>query len=441
MKTSFILAGAGILVVAVLGLVLAQYLSADNPEAAPPAQTLKPWIDVSSGKAFSFSATGEVLSELKSGDEIARGAVVGTDTEGRASIYFPEGSVVRLDGNSKIEIKDQDYSPEGKTLTVRIKMLGGRMWSKVWGVLTPASVWEVETSNAVATVRGTAFGTIRTEGRSVFIGSESEVMVRLIDPQTGQPFEPSTGKLSPRTSIVVTDARIPELISKKAALAAAPLSPDPDLRLWLNDNEKADDELESELKELDTAAPNEIKKALQEEIFKSIPLDIEDKNELPDEKEVAPSPSPAPPLPAATSPAASSITLITSTSLTNVTEGDTITFKALLTLNDGNKKDVTAEADWQVVGEIGKFSRPGVFVAGLGPTVAEFGTAQGSVVVSFTDKTTGKTFFDKTAIFSVNAAVPEVQTDLLGKVNRQKIYSGNGWAWGRIFRSPKLNEL
>jgi len=85
MKTSFILAGAGILVVAVLGLVLAQYLSADNPEAAPPAQTLKPWIDVSSGKAFSFSATGEVLSELKSGDEIARGAVVGTG----ASVFGP----------------------------------------------------------------------------------------------------------------------------------------------------------------------------------------------------------------------------------------------------------------------------------------------------------------------------------------------------------------
>ena len=55
---------------------------------------------------------------------------------------------------------------------MRINLVG-QAWSKIISLATPDSVWEVRTSTAVATVRGTAFG-MGTDGNPV-IGSENKV--------------------------------------------------------------------------------------------------------------------------------------------------------------------------------------------------------------------------------------------------------------------------
>ena len=88
-------------------------------------------------------------------------------------------------------------------------------------------------------------------------------------------------------------------------------------------------------------------------------------------------------------------------SLTGVAEKDTISFTALY----GNE-DVTARATWEVLGPIGSVSK-GVFTAKLDATYAEFGHAPGAVIARYKDPVSKKELFAESAIFEVEAYIPE----------------------------------
>jgi hypothetical protein len=155
----------------------------EEDEIAPLEQNL-PWIEVVSGVVN--KKEGGVLAELKSGDQLKNGDIIKTDSSGLANIYMPDGSVARLDYNSEIVITQAHYFDESKSLQVKIKLVVGRIWSKIVELSTNESYWEVETANAVAAVRGTAFGMEYENDETLVIGWENTVEVEAVDLYSGR---------------------------------------------------------------------------------------------------------------------------------------------------------------------------------------------------------------------------------------------------------------
>lgn len=149
----------------------------------------KPWVQISKGGLFlvtpATSTTGTVKIALKTGDELNEGDQIETDKTGLTNIYFPDGSVARLDTETKITITSALYVPNSKTLVVRLKLAAGSVWSKIMKLATPESVWEVNSTNAVAAVRGSAFGMSLRGGNIRVIGSEHKIIINLLDAKTG----------------------------------------------------------------------------------------------------------------------------------------------------------------------------------------------------------------------------------------------------------------
>lgn len=146
----------------------------------------KPWIEVVQPAVFELAENQkDSLRELLTGDELSEGAVISVEKSGLANLHFPDGSVARLDSGTKLVIEKGTYDPKSDTLSVTLNLVWGRVWSKIVGLATAEAHWEVKTSTAVATVRGTAFGVEYVEeGKSNIVGYENKVEVAIVDPET-----------------------------------------------------------------------------------------------------------------------------------------------------------------------------------------------------------------------------------------------------------------
>ena len=153
------------------------------------------WIEILAGTASLRQADG-TLFELKTGDEIPGGSVVVTDEKGLAIIHLPDGSSVQLDVSSEARFDQAEYDNGSDTLRVKVALTAGRIWSKIIELTTPESYWEVKTTNAVAAVRGTAFGMEYAEGETQIIGSENTVEVQPIDPVSGEIITENIAKVT-----------------------------------------------------------------------------------------------------------------------------------------------------------------------------------------------------------------------------------------------------
>lgn len=147
-----------------------------------------PWIEVVVVSVY--KKQGESWQDLKTGDQLKNGDIVKTDDSGLANIYMPDGSVARLDSGTEIVITQADYEEAPKTIKVQIKLIAGRIWSKIVELSTNESYWEVETANAVAAVRGTAFGVEYENDETMIVGWENTVEVQSIDMYSGKKSNP-----------------------------------------------------------------------------------------------------------------------------------------------------------------------------------------------------------------------------------------------------------
>lgn len=145
----------------------------------PKIEVSLPWIEVIKGEIREVkSSDKKPIRELKTGDEIEPGTEIEVRENSFAHLHFPDGSVLRADGNTHFILTEATFDKRDEKLGVEIKLLAGRLWSKVVALLTPDSHWEIRTSNAVVNVRGTAFGMAYEDGRSTIIGSENKVAVK-----------------------------------------------------------------------------------------------------------------------------------------------------------------------------------------------------------------------------------------------------------------------
>lgn len=117
--------------------------------------------------------TGNTWLSLVNLDILKNNDVVKTGPNSEATISFPSGSELRLDENTQITVTVQSKDK------VSIFQSLGRTWSRVVK-LTGSQKYEVETPNAVATVRGTDFATTLDD---IFTDTGS---VGVTDKKTGQ---------------------------------------------------------------------------------------------------------------------------------------------------------------------------------------------------------------------------------------------------------------
>ena len=178
----------------------------------------KAWIQVTKPGVF-IIANDNTTTTLSSGDELNEGATIMTDATGLANVVFVDGSVARLDSNTRVTVLSGSYDKGTKTLSARFKLTAGNLWSKIIALATPESYWEVQTSNAIAAVRGTAFGVSYDKETTRIIGSEHTVTVKAVNPKTNEIITDQETTVGEGKYIVITVADIEPLIKKTAKLA------------------------------------------------------------------------------------------------------------------------------------------------------------------------------------------------------------------------------
>ena len=97
---------------------------------------------------------------IKTGALLAQDTTVVTDVGSGLDIYFSDGSIMTVDPNSILTLSNLTVAQNDKdTLITKIKVLltQGKIWNKVVR-LAEKSTFDVESTSAIAGVRGTEFG-------------------------------------------------------------------------------------------------------------------------------------------------------------------------------------------------------------------------------------------------------------------------------------------
>lgn len=438
MKTKFLLIGLAILII-VGGFFLFQNFVKKQIEQKGPISkelkteqtfSVKPWIEVVSGKVNKKDQkTEKILSELKTGDEIEQGDFIETDKQGLAIIYFPDGSVARMEQNTSLIIDQAEFNKESNSLKAKIKIKIGRVWSRIIQIVGADSFWEVKTSNVVATVRGTAFGVEHTNQKSLILVDKGEVETEAFDVETNEKIQGTKTILKKDKVLEIKKEEIKELRKKPRELIVKAISKEILKEEWIKRNKESDiryiekieelkekglerEEIGKELKKeiiekfeeekrknqeiKETINPeqndSEIKKLIEpEKLIEPLKddeteLKIKESIELPKETlEVIPK----------------KLEIVMFEKINELFEGDKLNLKAVLIMSDGSKKDITKECKWQVLGEIGNMEAPGLFKAKLDISIVELGQSPGRIICSFIDAKTKKAFLGSTPIINI----------------------------------------
>jgi hypothetical protein len=114
-------------------------------------------------EAVAVAVTGAVDVETAAGTTslvpftaIPEGATVATGKDGRASLRLKSGSLVRMGPDSRLLLSELVSGTPAAVRREKVKLLVGRIWARVMGLVGQESHFEIETASAVAGVRGTA---------------------------------------------------------------------------------------------------------------------------------------------------------------------------------------------------------------------------------------------------------------------------------------------
>jgi hypothetical protein len=374
-------------------------------------QMQEAWIEV--GKSPVLLVKGSEKTQVTSGETVGPGTTIETGSSGAAVIHFPDGSVARMDSSTTITLSAISFNPDNDSLIVSLGVTVGRIWSKVIGLATPESSWEVKTSNAVATVRGTAFGVIYKPGTSWILDSEHTVAAAPISPKNKQTISVAEVTLKENTMIEITatDAANAATAVSSSTMASkiTPFTAQFKADAWVRSQQSADAAFNARIDALKAQGLTgaQLRDALRE-------ADVNLKNTLLQNPTIQTTITP-PATPEAgaqtqtsgsaqTSASSGSISLtasntVISTSRTvgDLVEQDTVKFTAT-----SGGKDVTSLVIWSVVGPIGAITRTGLFTALLAPEIAEYGEGSGTVTATLPN---GEVV--KSASIHVNAAVSD----------------------------------
>ena len=127
------------------------------PPSSPPATEAPPPVadvEALADAVEIVSPAGTTGVDRGDTSPAAAGDRIRTNSLGFAEIRYHEGALTRIDGDSDFEIVELGDDAGG---SVRTRLNAGRTWNRVERVAGAEQAFEVQTSVAAATVRGTAF--------------------------------------------------------------------------------------------------------------------------------------------------------------------------------------------------------------------------------------------------------------------------------------------
>jgi len=152
------------------------------------------------GGTFFAGATGAIVEP---GDSVK------TDTKGRAAIQLPDGTIMRLAGNTQITLTSAHFAKSGNLHDVSILQKAGRTFTNVQHLVAGAS-FKVAGQSAVASVRGTKF--------EVVMNADGTMLVKLFDGVLDLTGKNTVHLVAPQQSTVDSQGNVG---------AAGPILPDP----------------------------------------------------------------------------------------------------------------------------------------------------------------------------------------------------------------------
>lgn len=377
-----LLIGGGLIGILALIFILATPAT-DEPAPTPETPLIKaPRITVTSGEV-SVTKDGNTRT-LGTPEEIQPPFTLTTRDGSSAVASFPDGSELRLDENSELLVDTAAYGAGNGEINLHTKLSIGRVWSSIVALVTPASSWEVETSNVVATVRGTAFGVeAHADKKTTIIGSEHTVELTLIDPETGKRDEKRKIGLAEDEVVVIGDDDVRDA-TKEFPTRRKRTNEDRD-NPWIKKNEPVTGGLRG--------------------------TDVLDVTDEPGET-TAPADTPVDSVPSLTSPRTPTVPVGTQTvrpvslaitpsvPLPGIIEGTSVPITATVAYSDGTTREASNAVTWSVLGNVGSM-RGYIFDPLLDASVSEFGRAYGSIRAVWKDPTTGVELEASTEIFEV----------------------------------------
>ena len=155
MRSGWVIAGAGafVLAVGVGGPVGALSSLSVPPGSEPGLGAVGDAVAIAAGVEWRAGEGGPYAPVVAS-QPVAVGDGVRTDATGFAEVAYSDGSRTRLDANTEFEVVA--VSDDAGNPVTRTALEVGRMWNRVPTVAAASGGFVVETSQATATVRGTA---------------------------------------------------------------------------------------------------------------------------------------------------------------------------------------------------------------------------------------------------------------------------------------------
>jgi ferric-dicitrate binding protein FerR (iron transport regulator) len=126
-------------------------------------------VTVLQGTAQIFNKGDTRGRALKKGDTIKKDQEVRVAEKSRLEIRFPDGTVIRLSEKSQLKMSELSFNKKTENKNVKVNLSIGKLWAKVKKLATPDSSVEVQTSNAVAGVRGTVYRVNVEEDKSALV--------------------------------------------------------------------------------------------------------------------------------------------------------------------------------------------------------------------------------------------------------------------------------
>lgn len=121
------------------------------------------------GTAHVYSKGSLAGRILKKGDMLKKNDVIKLAAKSRLEIRFPDGTIMRLAEKSSVKMNDLFYNNQTKGKKFYVDLSAGKLWATVKKLVTPDSSVAVQTSNAVAGVRGTVYRVNAEEDKSVLV--------------------------------------------------------------------------------------------------------------------------------------------------------------------------------------------------------------------------------------------------------------------------------
>lgn len=192
-------------VIVAIAVMAALALRSDkkSPEQAGPEGSFV--VAVLSPEVFVKSPDEQDFAKVEKEKSVGEGSAIKTSSSGRASVLYPNGTVVGIKESTGLVLADLDDSGNHS----KIKLLVGGIRSKIENILGKGDFYQVETENMVASVRGTDFSVDFTNGVSEVEVFENEVEAQAINPKTGKFIEGAVIKLRAGEKIIIDSNNLP----------------------------------------------------------------------------------------------------------------------------------------------------------------------------------------------------------------------------------------